>query len=163
LNDVIFHAGVGVELEDRVAQAAAAKATIIKTRGRDGRWDAAVWGVQDRNDIIWLTSEHYSRGQSLRYYAEHLPRDVMWYADPTGACETLELRKAGLVIRSGDNDKQVGIQAVRARLEEGTLKVVAGSCPNLLAEATLYRYATDPAAPRSRSRSTTTPWTRSAT
>jgi hypothetical protein len=104
---------------------------------------AAVWGVQDRDDIIWLTSEHYSRGQSLRYYAERLPRDVMWYADPSSARETLELRKAGLVIRSGDNDKQVGIQAVRARLEEGTLKVVAGSCPNLLAEATLCRYATE--------------------
>jgi hypothetical protein len=37
----------------------------------------------------------------------------------------------------------VGIQAVRARLEEGTLKVVAGCCPNLMAEAALYRYATD--------------------
>jgi hypothetical protein len=104
---------------------------------------AAVWGVQDRDDIIWLTGEHYSRGQSLRYYAEHLPRAVMWYADPANARETLELRKAGLVIRSGDNDKQVGIQAVRARLEDGTLKVVAGSCSNLLAEATLYRYATE--------------------
>ena len=27
-----------------------------------------------------------------------------------------------------------------ARLEGGTLRVVAGACPNLLHEATLYRY-----------------------
>jgi hypothetical protein len=104
---------------------------------------AAVWGVLDRDDILWLTGEHYSRGQSLRYHAQHLPRVVVWYADPEGAREILELRSAGLTIRPGDNECKVGIQAVRARLEEGTLKVVAGSCPNLLAEAALYRYATD--------------------
>jgi hypothetical protein len=32
---------------------------------------------------------------------------------------------------------------VSARLEAGTLKVVAGRCPNLLAEAGLYRYSED--------------------
>jgi hypothetical protein len=101
---------------------------------------AAVWGVLDRDDILWLTGEHYSREQTLRYHAQHLPRDVDWYADPQGAREILELRSASLHIRPGDNDSTPGIAAVRARLEEGTLKVVAGCCPNLLAEATLYRY-----------------------
>jgi hypothetical protein len=32
---------------------------------------------------------------------------------------------------------------VRARLEEGALKVLAGACPNLLSEAGLYRYDPD--------------------
>jgi hypothetical protein len=107
---------------------------------------AAVWGVLDRDDILWLTGEHYSREQSLAHHARHLPREVTWYADPEGAREIHELRCAGLTIRRGDNDQRPGIAAVRARLEEGTLRVVAGSCPNLLAEAALYRY--DPEAKR---------------
>jgi hypothetical protein len=100
---------------------------------------AAVWGVLDRDRVLWLTGEQYSRDKTLRYHGQHLPRDVTWYADPAGAREITELVSAGFTVRKGDNDS-TGIQAVRARLEEGTLKVVAGCCPNLLAEATLYRY-----------------------
>jgi hypothetical protein len=104
---------------------------------------AAVWGVLDRDDVLWLTGEHYSREQSLAYHARHLPRDVAWYADPEGAREVHELRCGGFVIRPGDNERRPGIAAVRARLEDGTLKVLAGACPNLLAEAALYRYDAD--------------------
>jgi hypothetical protein len=64
-------------------------------------------------------------------------------ADPSGAREMLELQSAGLKLRKGDNEERPGIQAVRARLEEGALKVLAGACPNLLAEAGLYRYDPD--------------------
>jgi hypothetical protein len=101
---------------------------------------AAVWGVLDRDDILWLTGEHYSREQTLAYHAQHLPRDVTWYADPEGAREIRELRCAGFTIRRGDNEVRPGIAAVRARLEDGALRVIAGCCPNLLAEAGLYRY-----------------------
>jgi hypothetical protein len=101
---------------------------------------AAVWGVLDRDDVLWLTGEHYSREQTLAYHAAHLPRDVTWYADPEGAREIRELRCAGFAIRKGDNALRPGIAAVRARLEDGGLRVVAGCCPNLLAEAGLYRY-----------------------
>jgi hypothetical protein len=45
-----------------------------------------------------------------------------------------------------DNEQRPGIAAVRARLEDGALKVLEGACPNLLAEAGLYRY--DPDSPR---------------
>ncbi len=106
---------------------------------------AAIWGVLDRDDILWLTGEHFSRDRSLSYHAEHLPREVLWYADPAGAREIHELRHAGFKIRKGDNDQRPGIAAVRARLEEGALKVLAGACPNLVAEAGLYRY--DPESP----------------
>ena len=41
-------------------------------------------------------------------------------------------------------DSPSGIAAVSARLESGRLKVVPGPCPNLLAEAELYRYSDDP-------------------
>jgi hypothetical protein len=105
---------------------------------------AAVWGSLDRDGVLWLTREHYCRQKPLSYHAQHLPRDVTWYADPSGATERCELRCAGFVVREGDNALRPGIAAVSARLEGGTLRVVEGRCPNLLAEAALYRYSADP-------------------
>jgi hypothetical protein len=104
---------------------------------------AAIWGVVDHDDVLWLYGEHFSRDQSLAYHARHLPREVLWYGDPAGAREIRELHCAGLTIRAGDNHVTPGLAAVRARLESGRLKVLAGCCPNLLAEAQLYRYDVD--------------------
>jgi hypothetical protein len=101
---------------------------------------AAVWGTLDRDGVLFLTGEHYSRGKPLSYHAQHLPRDVMWYADPSGANERAELICAGFKVRGGNNALRAGLAAVSARLENGRLRVVAGCCPNLLAEAGLYRY-----------------------
>jgi hypothetical protein len=64
----------------------------------------------------------------------------MWYGDPGEAREIKELHCAGFAIRRGDNEVRPGIAAVRSRLESGMLRVIEGSCPNLLAEAALYRY-----------------------
>jgi hypothetical protein len=105
---------------------------------------AAVWGLVDGDGVLWLTGEHYSRHRPLSHHAQHLPRDVTWYADPAGASERCELRCAGFVVRAGDNALRPGIAAVSARLENGTLRVLEGRCPNLLAEASLYRYSDDP-------------------
>ncbi len=105
---------------------------------------AAVWGSVDREGVLWLDGEHYSRGRPLSHHAARLPREVAWYADPSGANERCELRLAGFCVRAGSNTLRPGIAAVSARLEAGLLKVVAGRCPNLLAEAGLYRYSDDP-------------------
>jgi hypothetical protein len=102
---------------------------------------AALWGVHDRDGVLWLTGEHYERQKPLSYHASRLPRRVRWYADPSGASDISELRLAGFAVSAGDNDLRHGIAAVAARLAQGRLKVVAGACPNLLAEAELYRYA----------------------
>jgi hypothetical protein len=102
---------------------------------------AAVWGTHDRDGILWLTGEHYASKQPLSYHAACLPRDVLWYADPAGATERMELSLANLRVWPGNNALRLGIAAVTARLESGTLKVLQGACPNLLAEAELYRYA----------------------
>jgi hypothetical protein len=101
---------------------------------------AAVWGTIDASGVLWLTGEHYSRKESLRHHAENLPRGVTWYADPSGATEIAELRLAGLAIRGGINAVRAGIGAVSARIDNGTLRIVQSCCPNLLAEAELYRY-----------------------
>jgi hypothetical protein len=104
---------------------------------------AAVWGVLDHDGVLWLTGEHYARGKPLSYHVRHLPRDVTWYADPSGATERCELRCAGFAVQEGGNALRPGIAAVSARLEHGTLRVLEGRCPNLLAEAALYRYGDD--------------------
>ncbi len=101
---------------------------------------AAIWGVLDRDDILWLTGEHYCRHQTLDFHKQHMPREVMWYCDPAGARERIELTAAGRKVRPGINDLRLGIMAVRSRLETGRLRVVDGACPNLLYEAGLYRY-----------------------
>jgi hypothetical protein len=102
---------------------------------------AAVWGVLS-DDVLILTGEHYSRYRPLSYHAAELARerDVMWYADPAGAGEIAELRSANFKVRAGNNSLRPGIAAVTARLENGGLRVLQGKCPNLLAEAALYRY-----------------------
>ncbi len=100
---------------------------------------AAIWGTL-KDDVLTLTGEHYSRGKPLSHHAAHLPRDVMWYADPSGANERAELLYAGFKVREGCNSLRPGIAAVSARLEDGTLRVLEGRCPNLLEEAGLYRY-----------------------
>src|SRR5262249_8202203 len=102
---------------------------------------AAVWGHVDPGGVLWLTGEHYSRQKPLSYHAGHLPRDVTWCADPSGANERAELRCAGFVVHEGDNAVRRGMGAVGARIEKGMLGVLADACPNLGAEAGLYRYA----------------------
>jgi hypothetical protein len=79
-------------------------------------------------------------GASLAFHAAPLPRGYMWYSDPGEAREIKELHRAGFAIRRADNEVRPGIAAARARLESGMLRVIEGSCPNLLAEAALYRY-----------------------
>jgi hypothetical protein len=105
---------------------------------------AAVWGVLDKEGVLWITDEHYERNRPVSYHADHLPRDVYWFADPSGANERAELLRRGIKVAKGINDLRAGIAAVSARLEHGTLKVLEGRCPNLLAEAELYCYSDDP-------------------
>jgi hypothetical protein len=105
---------------------------------------AAIWGVLDRDDVLWITGERYLRQTPLHEHAAALRqhRAVAWYADPAGRTEIEELRAAGLTVRPGDNDIRPGIAAVTARLRTGRLKVRRSACPNLIEEARLYRYPT---------------------
>lgn len=100
----------------------------------------ALWGVLDRDDVLWIGGERYLRETPIHEHAAALPRDVLWYADPAGRSEIEELRRAGVKVRAGVNDIRPGIAAVTARIRTGRLKVRRGTCPNLLAEARLYRY-----------------------
>jgi len=101
---------------------------------------AALWGGLDRDGILWLTHEHYHRQQPLSYHAANLPREVRWFLDPHGAAERAELRVAGFNARPANASIRPGIAAVQGRIRAGTLRIVKNACPNLLAEAGLYRY-----------------------
>jgi Terminase RNaseH-like domain len=103
---------------------------------------AAVWGVLDRDGVLWLTGEHYEHMRPLSHHMEKIPRDVEWYADPSGAGDITELRCAGFTVLKGRNALRAGIAAVTARLEDSALRVLDGACPNLLFEADLYHYET---------------------
>src|SRR5262245_9698361 len=104
---------------------------------------AAVWGVLDHDGVLHINAERYLRETPLHEHARALPPGVMWYADPAGRTEIEELRAAGHKVRRGPNDIRPGIAAVTARIRTGRLKVYAAGCPNLLAEARLYRYPSE--------------------
>jgi len=106
---------------------------------------AAIWGVLDGDDVLWLQGERYLCQVPLHEHTAALRRvpSTLWYADPAGATEIAEMRAAGLVVRPAENDIRPGIAAVTARLRTGRLKVVRAGCPHLLAEARLYRYPTE--------------------
>jgi Terminase large subunit, T4likevirus-type, N-terminal len=104
---------------------------------------AAVWGVLDENDVLWINEERYLTQTPLAEHVKALPRSVAWYCDPAGRTEMEEFRLAGHVIRPGLNNIRLGIAAVTARLRTGRLKIDPRRCPNLLAEAKAYRYPTE--------------------
>jgi hypothetical protein len=110
---------------------------------------AAVWGTLNHDGNLWLNGEHYKAGQPLSYHMACLPRDVMWYCDPSAPGDRNELLAAGFKVRQGKNHVRSGIAAVAARLAEGSLRVIKDTCPHLLWEATLYRYDTEPSARKS--------------
>jgi hypothetical protein len=105
---------------------------------------AAVRGIHDSDDVLWITDERYSRETPLHEHAAALKEHagITWYADPSGATEIAELRAAGLKVLRGDNDIRLGIAAITARIRTKRLVVSRSACPNLLAEAALYRYPT---------------------
>ncbi len=100
----------------------------------------ALWGTLDRDDVLWVWGERYLRETPLHEHARALPKKTMWYADPAGATEIEELRAAGHTVRKGKNDIRAGIAAVTARLQTKRLRVYRPACPNVFAEAKLYRY-----------------------
>jgi len=116
---------------------------------------AAVWGYVDHDDVLWIGWEAYRRHEILRDNVDFIqamhdrdpscpdPKRVMWYADPSGPGEIRECRLAGWKIVKGFNDIRLGIAAVTTRLREGRLRVLRPRCPELVQEATLYRYPTE--------------------
>ena len=119
-------------------------ANLTRVGGIDFGWRnpfAAVWGFLDRDDVLWITHERYLRETPVTEHAQALPKEVTWYADPSGGTEIAEIRRADRVVRTGDNNLRRGIALVTARIRTGRLKVLS-TCTNLIAESKLYRWPT---------------------
>jgi hypothetical protein len=86
-----------------------------------------------------VTTSRASRATSNRLHVGARSPDRA----PTGR-EIAELRCAGFTVNKGVNALALGIAAVSCRLENGTLRILPGACPRLLAEAELDCYSTDP-------------------
>ena len=103
---------------------------------------AAIWGTLDHDDVHWIVGERYRRETPPHQHRDALKSlgQVVWYCDPSGATERAELRAGDLKVIKGDNDIKAGIMAVNSRVQTGRLRVSRVNCPDLLAEARLYRY-----------------------
>jgi hypothetical protein len=111
---------------------------------------AALRGSLDHDDVLWVWWERYGRHQAPSEHARHLPEGVEWWADPAGADQIAEVRKAGHRVRPcvhiGQQPLQHGIALVNRRIRTGRLKVVE-SCRELLRESGLYHYDKDTETP----------------
>src|SRR5262249_30242655 len=65
---------------------------------------AALWGVHDGDDVLWIAGERYLRETLLSDHAECLRphKAVMWFADSAHPTEINELRVAGFCVRKAD-------------------------------------------------------------
>jgi PBSX family phage terminase large subunit len=104
---------------------------------------AALVGVLDSHDILWLCYERYVRRETLDIHAKHLPKEVFWWADNARPDSIKDLRRFGFTIKGckkPSGSLEVGINLLHQRIAEGKLKIIKGTCPNLLEEANQYRY-----------------------
>jgi hypothetical protein len=85
---------------------------------------AAVWGVLDRDDVLWIAGERYRRETPLHEHAAALRErgEVTWYADPAGRTEIEELRAGGLVPGHSRPRRRGGLRPVVQQAIEGGLR-----------------------------------------
>ncbi len=124
-----------------------AEITGTREGGIDWGWNnpfAALGAVLDHDDVLWVGWERYGSRVTLTEHSKALPRDgTRWWADPAGADQINELRRADHHIiaatHRGRRPLEDGINKVSERIRSGRLKV-KGSLGNLIGEAGKYRY-----------------------
>ena len=90
---------------------------------------AALGGVLDGDDVLWLVFERYKSGVTLPIHSEALPKDhTEWYADPSRPDSITELRHAGhnvyKCVHKGKKPIVTGIDRVNDRIRTGRLKIL---------------------------------------
>ena len=84
----------------------------------------ALAAVLDHDDVLWVFRCRYKRETPLGLHAKQIPQDVTYYADPSGADQIAEMRRADHVVRKAPNSIMAGIAAVTARIRGGRLKIM---------------------------------------
>jgi len=106
-------------------------------------------GALDDDDVLYIYKEHYERGRLLEEHAKHLDSKITYEADPSKKQQNKELQHLGFVVVPANNDVDMGILKVNARIRPVTddpqsvrLKIFK-SCIHLIDEFSLYRYDED--------------------
>ena len=61
---------------------------------------AAMAGILDNDNVLWLFFERYMRGKTLDEHAKYLPKEVQWYADAARPDSIKDLRRMGFMVRA---------------------------------------------------------------
>jgi phage terminase large subunit len=104
---------------------------------------AALAGVVDHDDVLWVFFERYQRNQVLDQHAAFLPKTVLWWCDGARPDSIKDLRRMGFSCKPSrrvPGSIEYGIELVQARIANKTLKIVRGTVSALFEEAELYRY-----------------------
>jgi len=98
------------------------------------------------DDILYVYKEYYQSKQTLKEHSRNMSPDIPYYADPSGAQEIQEMQALGYDVIPANNDVDMGILTVNARLRkqddsERTVRLkVFRSCVNVIDELSLYQY-----------------------
>lgn len=107
---------------------------------------AALGGVLDRDDVLWVGWERYRSQCTLPTHSEALPSGLRWWADPARPDSIAELRIAGHdvvpCLHLGHRPVREGIDRVTSRIRTGRLRIHR-RCQDLWREAGLYQYDPD--------------------
>jgi len=107
--------------------------------GLDFGWSAptaAFWAFIDpTGPTLVLAGELYQPELTLPELAAALPRQPVWFADPSNPAAIHDLRHAGFRVNAADNTLSVGIESVNRLLKTNRLAACPGVVPHLLAEA----------------------------
>jgi phage terminase large subunit len=102
---------------------------------------ACLVGCLTEDDVLYLWYERYVTGLLLKDHARVIPT-ALYYADPSQPAAIYEMQASGhTVYKAKVKDIQLGILAVKSRMERGKL-VIHPSLKALLAELSQYQYDT---------------------
>ena len=98
-----------------------------------------VFKQPDGTEVIYIWYERYKTQTLIEDHALALPKDVLWYCDPSRPDSIRQLKKAGCWARAGNNNIMHGIDAVNGRIYHRKI-LISRNCRALAAEASEYRF-----------------------
>ena len=106
----------------------------------------ALRGALSPDDVLYIYDCHYKERWTLRQHAERLSEDITYFYDPSGRQEAEELISMGFALQAANNDVDLGINRVNARIkgmpgDDRTIRLkVFRSCIEVKDEIGLYQY-----------------------
>lgn len=109
-------------------------------------------GLVDHDDNIWIVNEHYEAGKSIAYHTSRI--DKIYMQGPVfgdwDAQGRHEYEQLGITVTPAFKEVDVGLEYVRQRFRDRSLKIVRNKCPNLCREIPAYQYVEDDATGKER-------------